>query len=669
VERPVSARPLSILLLADAPRRTANTIRDHVGAFRRYSRHRVAVLNPRGLGNVPAGDLDAFDVVVIHYTIHPNVRPHVSPRLREQLRSFRGLKVQFLQDEYRQVDRMTAEMRELGVDILFSAVPEDQVPKVYGGRLEKTRVLPTLTGYVPAALAKTKPRPLVERPIEIGYRGRVVPWWLGQLGQEKVDIARGVLDRAAAHGLVCDVAWNEHDRMYGGRWNRFLATCRSTLLTESGASIVDFDGSVERRTQEYLDEHPSATYAEVHAAVLAPYEGNATINTVSPRAFEAAALRSALVAFPGEYSGVIQPGDHYVPLEKDFSNFGDVVERIRDLPTLEAIVDRTYDDLIRSGRYSFETFVHRFDAVVAEHASPRRSSSHLGPRLRTRRLAWEAARGVRLRSRLGETRESVRRALATARLLAADRDLRRLVAAYATDGAVRSSVRPGRLATDLLWLGIVRRAHRGAPATRSFAVDAMLDATSQRLVLRSRRRITPAAPVRPEAIRQALREGRVREVIWNHRAFGARCMYVPAFGGRPFALAVGYYGLNGLHEFGALMAIAERNPALACRALHPLTEPPTRSTRPALQSATLRLLPKPLLRGFLRRMRRRRLGRREQVVLLRRLRRFVRKVARPAVRKAARRARTRLGRATKVLRRYVRRASWKLSHVWHQVRW
>src|SRR5207245_8014257 len=99
-------------------------------------------------------------------------------------------------------------------------------------------------------------------------------------------------------------------------------------------SIADFDGSVEANVQAYLRQHPGASFEEVFEAVLRPYEGNVMVTCISPRAFEATALGTAMVLFPGEYSGVLRPWDHYLPLEKDCSNFAEVVRRIRDLDFL-----------------------------------------------------------------------------------------------------------------------------------------------------------------------------------------------------------------------------------------------------------------------------------------------------------------------------------------------
>lgn len=71
-------RPLEILLLIVDPGRNAGTIRDHIDAFKRFSRHRISILNnnaaalrPMGIAadTFPAGAfLAGFDALVIHYT-------------------------------------------------------------------------------------------------------------------------------------------------------------------------------------------------------------------------------------------------------------------------------------------------------------------------------------------------------------------------------------------------------------------------------------------------------------------------------------------------------------------------------------------------------------------------------------------------------------------------
>jgi hypothetical protein len=593
-----SERSASILLLAGDPSGTANTVRDHIRSFPRYSRHRVRTLDPCRPTRGRDVDLEEFDVVVIHYTLFLPGNGAIPPWLREKLRAFGGLKVQFIQDEYRTVDQVTEAMRDVEIDVLFSAVPERAVEKLYGGRLNGTEIVSTLTGYVPEDLYGMTTSPLERRTVEVGYRGRVVPYWLGALGQEKSAIGRDFLARAGPYGLKCDIGWGELDRLYGERWKRFLTSCRATLATESGASITDFDGSIEQRTQAYLDEHPNTTFADVHTSVLAPFEGNVIINVVSPRVFEAAALRTAIVAFPGEYSGVIQPDEHYVTLEKDFSNFDEVVARIRDLPALAAMVERTHADIVRSRRYSYETFVHGFDEIVAERSN---ANTH-GRRRSLRRVRLD--RDVRARSALGlrsVDKKTVRRVLAATRLVAVDVELRRLLAAYLGDAQLRKRVRPRRFREDLLRLGAIRRAHRGQPVTATrFSIEPTLNAATGTLALISRDGTSRGARLSAKTIEDALKSGSVREIVWNHRAVSTNFQYVPVRGRRSLRVNVGYHGQVGVHEFGALSAIAARHPDIVWRALRHLMSP-ARPYRPApLTSAAVRLLPRVLVKRVLR---------------------------------------------------------------------
>ena len=377
-----------ILLLCDDRPSHAPNVLEHIRALQRFSRHDVQLFNTHGLSHSRALRLGDYDAVVVHYTIFILSDNYLAPRFREQLAAYEGLKAQFIQDEYRQVDAMTARMRELGIDLLFSAVPADAVPDVYGPRLPGVDVVSTLTGYVPAEFEGRARRPLEGRMLDVVYRGRAIPYWLGRLAQEKVVIGRSSSGGLRGTGLRCDIAWTEAERIYGEDWYRFLASSRTTLGTESGASIVDFDGSLQTRTDTYLEAGPGASFEEVERELLAPFEGNAVIQTISPRVFEAAALGTAMVNFTGRYSGAIERWVHYVPLEKDFSNFAEVMEAIRDEALLDRIAARAHADLVASGGYSLQSFVEEFDLEIdtlrpLERRPRSRAAGTLGARYRS----------------------------------------------------------------------------------------------------------------------------------------------------------------------------------------------------------------------------------------------------------------------------------------------
>jgi hypothetical protein len=221
-----------------------------------------------------------------------------------------------------------------------------------------------LPGYVPGRFLNYTVQPIAERKLHIAYRGRQVPYWLGELGQDKVRIAEGVIKLAPRYGLSFDVSAKEQDRIYGPGWPALISSAKAVLGTEGGASIWDFDSEVHDKVEAYMDRFPQATFEEVSREVLAPHEGNMMYNTISPRLFEAITLRTAMVMFPGWYNGIVQPDRHYIPLEKDFSNFSEVAEMLKDDCYLQGMVDRTYDEIIRSDQYSEKAFIALVDREI-----------------------------------------------------------------------------------------------------------------------------------------------------------------------------------------------------------------------------------------------------------------------------------------------------------------
>ena len=159
----VGVRRLSVLLLADDQKGHPDAIHDHIRSFARYSRHAVTLINPRGLTRSRFLSVESYDVVVVHFSILLTSDSHLSPWLREQITAYTGLKVQFLQDEYRRVDDFTAAARSLGIDVLYSVVPADKIDAVYGTRLPSTEIVPTLTGYVPETLEHVTTKPIAAR--------------------------------------------------------------------------------------------------------------------------------------------------------------------------------------------------------------------------------------------------------------------------------------------------------------------------------------------------------------------------------------------------------------------------------------------------------------------------------------------------------------------------
>ena len=70
-----------------------------------------------------------------------------------------------------------------------------------------------------------------------------------------------------------------------------------------------------------------------------------------------------------------------------------VVGRIRDIPLLERMTARAYDDVIASGRYSYAAFVHTFDDLVDRRRKAEHRTTDATPSLT--RARWNIRQSVR----------------------------------------------------------------------------------------------------------------------------------------------------------------------------------------------------------------------------------------------------------------------------------
>ncbi|MBN8942073.1 MAG: glycosyltransferase [Rhizobiales bacterium] len=359
---------LNVLMLYDDSSTHVHTIKEHLEAFANYSRHRFHFLPATGqvIGIDDSEhqlDFDAYDAIVIHYSVRLSLDDHLSPGIANLLANYAGPKLLFIQDEYERTETARKWITRLRIDSVFTNVPLNSLDKVYSRkRFSGVDFLPTLTGYVPEDPTLDRfITPVADREVMIGYRGRRLPHHYGDLGQEKYHIGVEMKRHAQAAGLTIDIEVDDHYRIYGTEWYRFMGSCRATLGTESGANVFDDDGSLQMLARK----HANMPYADFAARHLVAREGLVRMNQISPKIFEAIRLRTALILFEGDYSGVVQPGRHYISLKKDFSNIADVFAKLQDDGYIAELTQCAYDEIIDKGGYSYSAFVNGIDRYLA----------------------------------------------------------------------------------------------------------------------------------------------------------------------------------------------------------------------------------------------------------------------------------------------------------------
>jgi glycosyltransferase involved in cell wall biosynthesis len=374
--RPRPARTpsaLNVLMLYDDKSTHVTTIEEHLLAFKRHSRHNYHFLPATGcVPGIDDGahlpDLSAYDAVVIHYCVRVSMDEHLSPAIADLVTGFGGHKILLIQDDYDRPETARRWIERLGIDTLWTVVPANQMHKVYPPeRFPHLEIISTLTGFAPDESSLTGfAIPIEDRQIMIGYRGRRLPHHYGRLGYEKYYIGEEMKRRATEVGLRVDIEVDTDNRIYGDAWYRFLGSCRATLGTESGSNVFDDHGELAA----LASMHDDLSFAEFSRRFLGPYEGQIETNVISPKMLEAVILRTALVMFDGDYSGILKRDQHYIPLNRDFSNVREVFDKISDMTFLKLLTERAYADIIGSGRYSYSAFIAEFDQAL-ERRVPR----------------------------------------------------------------------------------------------------------------------------------------------------------------------------------------------------------------------------------------------------------------------------------------------------------
>lgn len=365
----LAMKKLNLLLLCNKPAKyvDANTIIDHIEAFERYSEHTIWTLSMTGDFS-KALDLQRFDGIIIHYSLSILGENYLSQRTKQLLRDYTGLKIIFVQDEYRKIDLMISQLHYLGIHILFTCFPEPEIDRIYSPEsLPGVAKYNNLTGYIPEWMLQLTHVPrIAQRPLHIGYRGRQLPFWYGELGFEKSNIVDQWQTKVDPKLYNYDVSYRERDRFYGKKWINFLTQCKASLGVESGASVMDFTGALEKEIDLYQLAHPNASFHEVQQRFLLPYEKQYQLNQISPRCFEAIALKTALVLYEGDYSGILSPEQHYIVLKKDFSNIDEVLAKLSDNAYLQALVERAFNDIALNPNYSYQGFIKQVDQRINE---------------------------------------------------------------------------------------------------------------------------------------------------------------------------------------------------------------------------------------------------------------------------------------------------------------
>jgi hypothetical protein len=246
-------------------------------------------------------------------------------------------KIAFPQDEYDCHELLDEWMRDWCIDIVYSVLSSGW-EVLYPTYHKVGRIEIGYTGYVDESLIDFPRKPFNHRTIDIGYRAMKLPPYFGRIGEIKWMIGRDVELKCSNTDIKTDIVMGENGILHGNAWFDFINNCKFTLGTNSGSSLLDPRGDIQRRVRAYLLENPSSSFEEVEKTCFKGLDGHHSFTAISPRVLEAALLDSCQILVKGSYSGIVKPWEHYIPISDDASNFPEVLEAMRDHSLVQKLI-------------------------------------------------------------------------------------------------------------------------------------------------------------------------------------------------------------------------------------------------------------------------------------------------------------------------------------------
>ena len=298
-----------------------------------------------------------FDAIVLLHSVFSNacaLRGHSFDAVSQA----RAPKAFFIGNEYKLMPEKMAFAETLGTNLLVTQSHSARVHELYRSRLGCAVIGLPNTGIDVELFRHERPR--AERMIDLGYRSYPSPIYLGH--REREQIVAAFQAAAGRHGLISDLSLRPEDRMEEAAWIDFLGRCKGQLGTEAGGDYFELTDATRKAVEAYRGDHPAASFEEVFARFFRDYPDPVPMRIISGRNVEAAGAATVQLLLEGEYGGYLQPGVHYIPVSKNFSNLEEALLQFRDAAACGEITRRAREMALDQLTYS--KLLDRFDAAL-----------------------------------------------------------------------------------------------------------------------------------------------------------------------------------------------------------------------------------------------------------------------------------------------------------------
>ena len=324
------------------------------------------------------------NIIILSYClIHPLSLSTSSKSLHsffKFLEQKNNITIAFVQDDYYHINYINNMFKTININHIFTILSKDKdIQTVYASLYDNVQFTKYLTGYV-STNYKNYYKKIKDKKTNIFYRGKKLIPLYGELGRMKFEIGSKFEQFIEKNNIALkyDISSSHDKRIYGESWYQYLSNSKTTLGTPSGSNVLNLGMISENQfTSNEKEQIAGASFLNStnDEFILTMYDKykykeQLNVNIISPKMFEAIAMGTVLIMIEDDeqgYSGILKPNIHYIPVKRDYSNLGEVIEKIKDDDFLQNIADKAYKDIIESDKYTIKSLCNDLDSVISQY--------------------------------------------------------------------------------------------------------------------------------------------------------------------------------------------------------------------------------------------------------------------------------------------------------------
>ncbi len=309
-----------------------------------------------------------FDGIVLGPTFlccrHTKLLQKILP-VYDFIRTSDAFKIAMPQDDYHRSAILDRWMVDWNVDLVYSVCP-DHWSILYPNYIKKGTIKLGYTGYISNSWINywSNPKPFEKRSIDISYRAKKSPPYAGSMGYLKGNIGDIFKAKVNNSKLILDISTERKDMIPGIKWHEFLENSKFCLATNSGSSLHDPEGLIHSKIKHYLAKYPKASFEEIERNCFFGEDGKHIFTAISPRIIEAALAETIQIAIPGQYSGILESAEHYIPLENDCSNVPDILSIMKHPEQMSLIAKKCKEAILSIDNLRFDHHVKQIIETI-----------------------------------------------------------------------------------------------------------------------------------------------------------------------------------------------------------------------------------------------------------------------------------------------------------------